>query len=136
MARASSDPFLERVVAQASEVLHAPKVGLAVIEPDEAGPFVLRFVATRGLSDQFAERTRPTHWRDGTTAMAIHERRPVWSADLLNDPNVDLTDATRRAVEAEGYRAVLSVPLLAGDHVLGALVLYRDAPGPFSPEAV
>jgi signal transduction histidine kinase len=146
MSRPATDPVLERVVQQAAELLHAPKVGLAIIEEDphrsrewpsvdEPAP-VLRFVATRGLSEHFAQRTRPTHWRDGTTAMAIHDRRPVWTSDLLRDPNVDLTDATRRAVEAEGYRAVLSVPLLAGDHVLGALVLYRDEPGPFSPEAV
>jgi CheY-like chemotaxis protein/signal transduction histidine kinase len=131
-----ADPVLDRVVEQASELLHAPKVGLAVIEPGDAGPVVLRFVATRGLSQQFAQNIRPTHWRDGTTAIAIHERRPVWSADLLNDPNVDLTESTRRAVEVEGYRAVLSVPLLGRDHVIGALVLYRDEAGPFSPEAV
>ena len=130
------DAVLERVVEQASELLRAPKVGLAVIEQAGAGPYVLRFVATRGLSAQFSERTRPTNWRDGTTAIAIHERRPVWSADLLNDPTIDLTQATREAVEAEGYRAVLSVPLLAQDHPIGALVLYRDEAGPFSPEAV
>jgi GAF domain-containing protein len=142
----SVDPILERVVEQASELLRAPKVALAIIEEDphfggewvhdgEPHP-VLRFVATRGLSAHFAQRTRPTHWRDGTTPMAIKERRPVWSADLLRDPNVELTDATRRAVEAEGYRAVLSVPLLAGAHVIGALVIYRDEAGPFSAEAV
>ena len=130
------DPVLDRVVAQASELLHAPKVGLAVIEPDAAGPFVLRFVASCGLSKDFSRRIRPTHWRDGTTPIAIQMRRPVWSADLLNDPTVDLTDATREAVQAEGYRAVLSVPLLAADRPIGALVLYRDEVGPFSPEAV
>ena len=130
------DPILDRVVEQASELLRAPKVGLAIIEQAGTGPYVLRFVATRGLSAQFSERTRPTNWRDGTTAIAIHERRPVWSADLLNDPAIELTEATRRAVEAEGYRAVLSVPLLALGNVLGALVLYRDEVGPFSPEAV
>ena len=130
------DLMLERVVEQASELLRAPKVGLAVIEQAGAGPFVLRFVATRGLSADFSERIRPTTWRDGTTAIAISERRPVWSADLLDDPTIELTEATRRAVQAEGYRSVLSVPLLAQDHVLGALVIYRDEPGPFSPAAV
>jgi GAF domain-containing protein/CheY-like chemotaxis protein/anti-sigma regulatory factor (Ser/Thr protein kinase) len=123
------------MVEQASELLHAQRVGLAVIEPDDAGP-VLRFVAARGLSDLFAQRVRPLHWRDGTTARAIHERRPVWSADILNDPAIDLTPRTRHGVEAEGYRAVLSVPLLVRDHTLGALVLYRDQPGPFTPEEV
>ncbi len=130
------DPVLERVVEQASELLHAPRVGLAVIEPGGTGPVLLRFVATRGLSDQFPHNIRPTHWRDGTTPIAIHERRPVWSADLLNDPNVELTEATRHGVEVEGYRAVLSVPLLARDHAIGALVLYRDEVGPFSPDVV
>ncbi len=130
-----ADPVLEQIVEQASELLHAPKVGLAVVEPDDAGP-VLRFVAVRGLSDQFALRTRPRHWRDGTTAMSIQEARPVWSEDLLNDPAIDLTPETRRAIEAEGYHAVLSVPLLVRDHALGALVLYRTEVGPFTPETI
>jgi GAF domain-containing protein len=126
---------LDRVVAQASELLHASKVGLAVLERGTGGPG-LRFVASRGLSANFAERVRPTHWRDGTTAIAIHRRQPVWTADLLNDPTVQLAPATRAAVEAEGYRAVLSVPLLTADRVLGALVLYRDTVGPFAQESV
>ena len=79
---------------------------------------------------------RPLHPHDGTTPTAIAERRPVWSADLLNDPAFDLTPSTRAAVEAEGYRAVLSVPLLVGERVLGALVTYRDDVGPFSVRQV
>ena len=130
-----ADPVLDRVVEQASELLHVQRVGLAVIEPDDSGP-VLRFVAARGLSNKFSDRVRPRHWRDGTTPRAIHERRPVWSADVLNDPTLDLTPGTRRGIEAEGYHAVLSVPLLVRDHALGALVLYRDEPGPFTPEVV
>ncbi len=44
----------------------------------------------------------------------------------MNDPAFTLTPSTRRRVEAEGYRAVLSVPLLVGDRAIGAVVLYRD----------
>jgi len=69
-------------------------------------------------------------------ACGIALRRPVWSADLLNDPAFDLAPETRAAVEAEGYRAVLSTPLLVGDRVLGALVTYRDDVGPFSQRQV
>ncbi|HEV8143420.1 MAG TPA: GAF domain-containing protein [Methylomirabilota bacterium] len=136
--RPVTDAVLERVVEQASELLRAQRVGLAVIEPDvdvNAGP-ILRFVAARGLSAQFPHVMRPRHWRDGTTPIAISERRPVWSEDVLNDPAIDLTPATRRSIEGEGYRAVLSVPLLLGDRALGALVLYRDEPGPFTPEVI
>src|ERR1051326_1101696 len=91
----SSSTDLERVVEQASELLHASRVGLAVVEPDESGP-VLRFVATRGMSRQFPQAVRPLHWRDGTTPLSISERRPVWSADVLNDPAIDLTEADRK----------------------------------------
>src|SRR5712691_11044890 len=110
-----TDAVLERVVEQAAELLHASRVGLAVIEPDAnldvASP-ALRFVAMRGMSAQFPQTMRPLHWRDGTTPTAISERRPVWSEDVLNDPAIDLTPTTRRNIQAEGYRGVLSVPLL------------------------
>jgi signal transduction histidine kinase/DNA-binding response OmpR family regulator len=128
-------PLLERIVDQASLLLGAPRVSLAVLERTDPTP-VIRFAAARGLSRTFTDHLRPLHWRDGTTPSAIRERRPVWSADLLNDPQFDLAPSTRAMVEAEGYRAVLSVPLLARDRPLGALVLYRDAPGPFSEDDV
>jgi signal transduction histidine kinase/DNA-binding response OmpR family regulator len=125
---------LDRIVEQACLLLGARRCSIAVLEPEGSGA-VIRFVAARGLSPAFTT-LRPLHWRDGTTATAIHERRPVWSADLLNDPAFSLTPSTRRRVEAEGYRAVLSVPLLVGDRPLGAVALYRDEPGPFSDEEV
>jgi GAF domain-containing protein/ActR/RegA family two-component response regulator len=126
---------LDLIVGRACQLLGTEKSGLAVLEPDPAGDSI-RFVARRGLSAQFRERMRPRHWRDGTTPAAIVERRPVWSADILADPNLALTPETRRAIQAEGYRAVLSVPLLAGERVLGALVVYRDTAGPFADREV
>src|SRR5207245_6218842 len=107
---------------------------IGVVAP-EASDAVIRFVAYRGMRANFKE-LRPLHWRDGTTPTAIQECRPVWSADLLNDPAFVLTPSTRAMVEAEGYRAVLSVPLLASDQALGALAVYRDAPGRFTDEEV
>src|SRR5688572_535222 len=127
--------LLERIVEQASLLLGAPRVSLALLERTEPTPLI-RFAAARGLSRRFTEHLRPLHWRDGTTPAAIHERCPVWSADLLNDPQFDLAPSTRALVETEGYRSVLSVPLLAHERPLGALVLYRDEPGPFSEDEV
>jgi GAF domain-containing protein/ActR/RegA family two-component response regulator len=126
---------LDLVVERACVLLRTERSGLAILEGDGGEP-VVRFVARRGMSFQFPDRMRPRHERDGTTPTAIAERRPVWSADILADPAFDLTPATRAAIEAEGYRAVLSVPLLAGERVVGALVVYRDAPGPFAPDEV
>jgi DNA-binding response OmpR family regulator/GAF domain-containing protein len=128
-------PLLDRIVEQASLLLGARRVALALLERTEPRPLI-RFAAARGLSRTFTDQLRPLHWNDGTTPRAIHERRPVWSADLLNDPQFDLAPTTRAMVEAEEYRAVLSVPLLARDRPLGALVLYRDEPGPFSEDDI
>jgi CheY-like chemotaxis protein len=126
---------LDRIVDEACLLLGAGRVAIAVLEGSDGGPHI-RFRAVRGLSPAFAQRLRPLSWRDGTTPIAIQERRPVWSADILTDPAIDLTPPTRAIIESEGYRAVLSVPLLAGDRALGAIVVYRDLVGPFSEDDI
>ncbi|MBI4270721.1 MAG: GAF domain-containing protein [Candidatus Rokubacteria bacterium] len=126
---------LDLITARACSLLDTQRSAVALVpEPERPGSVEL-FVATRGLSTRFRE-LRPAHPRDGTTIAAITERRPVWSADLLTDPAFDLTPATRALVESEGYRAVLSVPLMVGERPLGALVAYRDDVGPFSERQV
>src|SRR5436309_1777273 len=126
--------ILSLVVDRACALLGTQRSAVALVNADRPGT-ATHFVASRGMSRAFPA-MRPLHPRDGTTPTAIVERRPVWSADLLNDPAFDLTASTRAAVEAEGYRAVLSVPLLVGERVLGALVTYRDDVGPFSVRQV
>jgi PAS domain S-box-containing protein len=128
------DKILSLVVDRACALLSTQRSAVALVSADRPNTAML-FVASRGMSRAF-QAMRPLHPRDGTTPTAIAERRPCWSADLLNDPAFDLTPQTRAAVEAEGYRAVLSVPLLVGDRVLGALVTYRDDVGPFSDRQV
>ena len=126
---------LDRIVDEACLLLGARRVAIAVLEGTDPGP-AIRFRAARGLSPGFAQRLRPLSWRDGTTPMAIQERRPVWTADILTDPSIELTAPTRAVIESEGYRAVLSVPLLAGERPLGAIVVYRDLVGPFSEDDI
>jgi len=128
------EKILSLVVDRACALLGTQRSAVALVNADRPSNAML-FVASRGMSRAF-QAMRPLHPRDGTTPTAIAERRPVWSADLLNDPAFNLTPSTRAAVEAEGYRAVMSVPLLVGDRVLGALVTYRDDVGPFSDRQV
>ena len=125
---------LDLIVDRVCVLLRAPRSGLAILEPGSNDPDI-RFVASRGMAPGFHE-LRPRHWRDGTTATAIHERRPVWSADVLHDPAFELSPSKRAVVESTGYRAVLSAPLLAGEQALGALSVYRDTPGEFSDDDV
>jgi GAF domain-containing protein len=141
---ASSDPaaVLDRIVERACRLTGTERGALALVsdpagEPGAAGPrTAVRFVARRGLSAAFPEQMVPRHPRDGTTPAAVASGRPVWSADILDDPAFPLSPETRRAVVAEGYRAVLSVPLLAAGRTLGALVVYRDRPGAFTPDEI
>jgi len=127
---------LDRIVDEACLLLGARRVAIAVLEAGAEPMPIIRFRAARGLSPAFAQRLRPLSWRDGTTPIAIRERRPVWTADILTDRALELTPPTRAIIEAEGYRAVLSVPLLAGERALGAIVVYRDLVGPFSEDDI
>jgi signal transduction histidine kinase/HPt (histidine-containing phosphotransfer) domain-containing protein len=68
------------------------------------------------------------------TAMgeAAARRAPIQIADLAERSGGPLRDASLAA----GYRAVLIVPLVGQERVLGTLVLQRRATGEFPPEAV
>jgi GAF domain-containing protein/anti-sigma regulatory factor (Ser/Thr protein kinase) len=59
---------------------------------------------------------------------AIAQRRPLQIPDVLLNASNSLGDAAL----AEGLRATLIVPLLAGEEPRGALVLQRRQPGEFS----
>jgi signal transduction histidine kinase/DNA-binding response OmpR family regulator/HPt (histidine-containing phosphotransfer) domain-containing protein/putative methionine-R-sulfoxide reductase with GAF domain len=63
----------------------------------------------------------------GTAAagLAVSERRPVTTDDLLGDPRIQITPEVRVRLEAMGHRVVLSVPILFRDQAIGALSVGR-----------
>jgi GAF domain-containing protein len=71
---------------------------------------------------------------ENETAMgeAAARRAPIQIADLEQRPSGPLRDVSLAA----GYRAVLIVPLVGQERILGTLVLQRRATGEFPPEAV
>jgi signal transduction histidine kinase len=58
---------------------------------------------------------------------ATTQRIPVQVADMRNEPSSPINDIILR----DGYRAVLIIPLLRPDHIVGALVVRRKEPGEF-----
>ena len=60
---------------------------------------------------------------DGTSGRSVAERRPVWTADILAGDMVR-DEAGRGLVEREGFRAVLSVPILTQGAPFGCLATY------------
>ncbi|HEY7676588.1 MAG TPA: GAF domain-containing protein [Candidatus Methylomirabilis sp.] len=78
----------------------------------------------------------PLRVGEGTTGACIARRAPVWTADILHDPGIQLSEAGRARVIAEGYRAVCSAPILLPDGPFGVLTIYRDEPHAFDAREV
>jgi PAS domain S-box-containing protein len=57
----------------------------------------------------------------GMVGLAVRERQPVLTPNILSDPRVTLTPELREAIEHAQYHAVLAVPLIVQDRVVGAL---------------
>jgi signal transduction histidine kinase len=88
-----------------------------------------RLRATYGMSENMI--VAITDRRIGTTdahiGPAAIERRPIQVADIQNEPPTPVNEINLR----EGYRAVLIIPLLRPDSIVGALVVRRKTPGEF-----
>ena len=92
--------------------------------------------AAWNFEDEFFQLLRGTPLRRGEGAvgqMAV-TREPVQIPDILAD--VAYQSRMRDFLVRSGYRAVLAVPLLREESLLGGLVLCRKAPGQFPTEAI
>ena len=114
------DRVLDLVVDRCQALLGVAALGVSRLDRSTG---LLIYERGRGLSAEFLGSLR-IRLGEGTTGEAAERREPVWSDDILHDPAVSLSPATRAVVEREGYRAVLSVPLVSKGEVLGALSAY------------
>ena len=65
-------------------------------------------------------------------SQAVLQRKPMQLADVTQDTSLLVADIIQRA----GFRAVLVVPLLGANQIVGALVVRRKAPGEFPENTV
>jgi signal transduction histidine kinase len=124
------ETVLTTIVAKATQ-LSSTEAG-AIYVFDEAGrEFRLR--ATYGMDDTIIAAIRDRHIHIGETAIgrAVELRASMQISDIQNDPS-SVLDVIVRA----GFRALLTVPLLGADRVVGALVVRRKAPGEFAKSTV
>jgi signal transduction histidine kinase len=70
---------------------------------------------------------------EGAIGRAGATREPVMVEDVLNE---SYRSRAREALIKSGVRALLAVPLLGEELVLGALVVSRKSPGPFAREVI
>src|SRR5262249_36596380 len=124
------ETVLSTIVAKATQ-LSGTEAG-AIYVFDEAGQeFLLR--ATYGMDEAVIAAIRDRRIRVGETAIgrAAEQRGPVQVADVKSDPSLVL-DVIVRA----GFRALLAVPLLGTERIVGALVVRRRQPGEFPESTV
>ena len=94
---------------------------------DDAG--VMRFVAWRGLSEQYRERLAGhSPWKSGDV-----EPQPIFVEDIeaASEP-----DWVKAAIRAEGIRGLGFIPLLAQGRVIGKFMTYYERPHRFEPEEI
>jgi signal transduction histidine kinase len=122
---------LATIVAHAVE-LSGTESG-AIYEFDEvAEEFQLR--ATHRMSEELIQAIREAGINLSETAVgwAGKKREAVQVPDILEEP----TYPTGEIMKREGFRALLAVPLLREDRLIGGLVVRRRAPGEFQKETV
>jgi PAS domain S-box-containing protein len=111
-------------------------VGYAVVYRADPESGDLVSMAFCGEADEDSRKGRVIPRETGVPGAAVHERRPVVTADLLNDPRILLTPDMRVRVERTRYRAALGVPLIVKGTVVGALGVGDEAGRAFDAEAI
>ena len=124
------ETVLTTIVAKATQ-LSGTEAGAIYVLDDAKQEFQLR--ATYGLDESIVAELRRSHIRIGQTGIseAVERGMPIQVADIQNDPTVTL-DVIVRA----GFRALLYVPLLGTEKIVGALVVRRKQPGEFARSTI
>jgi diguanylate cyclase (GGDEF)-like protein len=118
------DHFVKRIV----EIMPVTAAGVTLISPGIEPRYI---AASNGAALRF-ERLQ-TELDEGPCLAAYHFGKAVSVPDLRSE--VRFPNFAPKALEA-GLAAVFTFPLRHDDSRLGALDLYRDTPGPLSPDSM
>src|SRR5262245_6718766 len=127
------ETVLTTIVSRAVE-LGGLEAGAIYEYAEAAEMFHLR--ATQNRSEEFLEIARPLALPkgEGATGRLAVTREPV------QIPDITAPDAyhgrMRDVLLRMGHRALLAVPLISEDHIVGGLVVNRRQPGEFAPEVI
>lgn len=126
------DRVLETIVTQAVRLGEADSGTL--YEYDDATEIFNPRVNV-GMTEEMVDALRESRLKvgQGAVGMAAEKRAAYQISDVELDPGYRLRDVHKRG---GGYRAVLGVPLLRDERLVGGLVIRRTRPGEFSPSVV
>jgi signal transduction histidine kinase len=119
------ETVLNTIVTKAVQ-LSGTDAGAIYVFDESLKQFRLR--STYGMTDEMIAGIKEHHIGFGDAVeQAAGQRVPVQMADLREQPPSPVNDLILKA----GYRALLVVPLLGRDAIVGALVVRRKQPGEF-----
>jgi GAF domain-containing protein len=123
---------LSTIVARATQ-LSGTDAGVIYEYDEQREVFLPR--ATEHLEAEIVETMLATPVRkgEGATGQLAEAQEPIQVPDILAAP---AESRVRGALVRAGYRALLAVPLVREDHLLGALTVIRKAAGAFASEAI
>ena len=92
------------------------------------------FRASYGMDEALiaAVKSQRGHWDDTILGQLVLKRAPLQLADATQGSSSLVLEAIVRA----GFRALLVIPLISADRIIGALVVRRKAPGEFPQSTV
>ena len=125
------ETVLNRILEQMGRLLSIHMYAIIALD-DQEGAFRIR--ASRGLSKQFTERLSimPTE-PDSVTMRALHSGEPIQVSDTETDPSYTIR---RPRARAEGYRALLAVPLHTKHAPPTALLVFHPTPHVFTENEI
>jgi two-component system, NtrC family, sensor kinase len=127
------ETVLDTIVSRASQLAGA--AGCSIYEYDEsAEQFELRATHNDDTAFVAALRAVPLRRGEGLMGRAAEMREPIQIPDITQPGAYQ--SSVRDTLIRFGYRALLAVPLLREDQIIGSLSFNRKAPGEFPPEVV
>jgi signal transduction histidine kinase/DNA-binding response OmpR family regulator len=118
----------EQTVARMRELLGVPTAAVFRLDPDtEHLVQIARHGPMAHPRVQFAPGI-------SAVGLAFQTRRIVFTQDLLTDPQITLTADLRDQMATWPYRAILAIPLMARDRVVGALTVGRESGAVYTAE--
>ena len=122
-------PVLDEIVEAAKRLCHGEHAQLYLAE----GDLFRIFSQSSDLHESYDYAQEHPHARDRTTVVGrvALASESVQIPDVLTDP-----EYSYEAQRIVGYRALLGVPIVLDDELIGAIAVGRNDPGPFAVEQV
>jgi class 3 adenylate cyclase len=125
--RDDEKPVFKVILENAARLCDAPNAYLHLCDEERKHLEVAAYAGTRdAFLDFLSEHPLPLDGSISQSARAVLEKAVVHQEDLADDELYRQRQPHRvRAVDDEGMRTLLSVPLISGDEAIGIFSLYR-----------